>query len=200
MENWTEINGWSGLPVPDRPSVEQWLNRLPLGSEIQQIGLAFRRGRVQPRVLLNIPETGEVLKLLDPLKVPKALIEQKLEEQMLIAAAYPHPTSELMGLEILADRCGVNNLRQMRRQPQFRGSKTERLLKNLLPSNEEAISRLSSIEGRSSRLVENGIHVTLRGINHLKAVLSQGTLKSMKAYLGEVNNHFQRTSGGIAAR
>ena len=193
LHDWLKEQRWSGAPAPDELSLRHWLENLPKESMIQQIGLAFRDGKIQPRVLLNLPEPGATLKLLEDQQAPQTLRSQQLEGQMLVAAAFPHPVQELMGLELLADRCSLHNLRQMRQHPRLRGSRLERLIRDLGLASSDRLIQLSSIERRSSRQTSDGLQISLRGINHLKAVLRQGRLIALKTYLGEVNNHFTRT-------
>ena len=187
-------NNWKGDRPPEKSELNLWLESLPQDSQIQQFGVAFRHGKIQPRVLLNLPERGAIMRILQEQQAPLALRRQDLEGQMLIAAVFPHSVEELMGLEVLADRCSIINLRKMRQPPRLSGSRLERLLTTLGAASDKELSTLSSIEKRSSQPISDGLRILLRGTNHAKIALSKGKVITVKAYIGEVSNYIKRTA------
>jgi hypothetical protein len=196
LRQWLVDQRWEGHAMPEDESVAEWLAQLPGNSRIQQFGLAFRGGKVQPRVLLDLPKSGAVLQLLKEIGAPECLQDPSLEAQMLVAMAYPYRPQQMMGLEILADRCGLSNLRSLRHPPRMRGSRLERVLRSLsrldpIKANLDYFAQLSSLEGRfSSQLQSDTLVIRLRGVNHLKLILQQGQWMQLKAYAGEVENRF----------
>jgi hypothetical protein len=114
---------------------------------------------------------------------------------MLLAVVYPYSPHELLGLEILADRCSLSSLRQLRHPPRLRGSKLEAVIHALSEQFFDShihqwTKQISRIEERSSKVQSGSLFVRLRGLNHAKVVLSAGRLVRTKIYVGEVVNEF----------
>ena len=196
LRHWLAHQPWDGQAMPEDKAIREWLTQLPGNSRIQQFGLAFRGGQVQPRLLLELPKPGAALQLLKDIGAPEQLQEQSLEAQMLLAVAYPHQPQQMLGLELLADRCSLSNLRNLRHPPRLRGSRLERVLRSLSETdrnkiNLDYVAQASGLEGRSSQLQSDALVLRLRGVNHFKLILKQGQLIQLKAYIGEVANRFE---------
>lgn len=196
LRQWLADQQWNGHDIPTYEAIREWLSQLPEDGQIQQFGLAFRNGKVQPRLLFELPEPGAALQLLQEIGAPASLQEQSLEAQMLMAVSYPHQPNKILGLELLADRCSLSNLRSLRHPPRLRGSRLERVLRAFSSTDPSKVNLdycalLSGIEGRSSKLEPNALVLKLRGVNHLKLILQQGQLMQVKTYTGEVENRFE---------
>jgi len=194
LQKWLDTQQWQGKQLPSRKEVSEWMTSLPVESRLQQFGLAFRNGQVQPRILFDLPRIGDTSRLIKDIRAPSVLQDPNLEAQILVAAVFPYPLQEMMGLEILADRCSLRNLRRMRQHPRLRGSRLGSLITYFSSADEEIVNKLSTIEGRSSEINGDNLSITLRGVNHLKIVLSKSKVIAVKVYVGEVNNYFTRSA------